>query len=332
MAGMTTIVFAQPGAADVLQLGEVPRPDPGPGEVLIAVAATGVNQPDILQRLGRYPAPADASPLLGLEVSGRVVACGPGVVRWSPGDLVCALVNGGGYAQYVTAPEGQCLPVPSGVSLIDAAGLPETYFTVWSTLFERAYADAGESVLVHGGASGIGVTAIQLAKAFDMAVYVTAGTAAKCAACLQLGADAAINYREQDFVAEVRSLTHGRGVDIVLDMVGGDYVPRNIACLAENGRHVSIGVQNGVQATLNMFDVMRRRLTLTGATLRPRSTLFKSAIAAALEADVWPLFAEGRLRAVTDRVFPLAQAADAHRHLEGRGHVGKVLLAVNADV
>lgn len=332
MAGMTTIVFAQPGAADVLQLGEVPRPDPGPGEVLIAVAAAGVNQPDILQRLGRYPAPADASPLLGLEVSGRVVACGPGVARWSPGDLVCALVNGGGYAQYVTAPEGQCLPVPSGVSLIDAAGLPETYFTVWSTLFERAYADAGESVLVHGGASGIGVTAIQLAKAFDMVVYVTAGTAAKCAACLQLGADAAIDYREQDFVAEVRSLTHGRGVDIVLDMVGGDYVPRNIACLAENGRHVSIGVQNGVQATLNMFDVMRRRLTLTGATLRPRSTLFKSAIAAALEADVWPLFAEGRLRAVTDRVFPLAQAADAHRHLEGRGHVGKVLLAVNADV
>ncbi len=331
MAGMAAIVFEEPGTAEVLRLEDVSRPEPGPGEVLIAVAAAGVNQPDILQRLGRYPAPKDASPLLGLEVSGRVVACGPGVARWTRGDLVCALVNGGGYADYAVAPEGQCLPVPPGVSLLDAAGLPETYFTVWSTLFERAYADAGESVLVHGGSSGIGVTTIQLAKAFDMTVFVTAGTAAKCAACLQLGADAAIDYRQQDFVAEVRSLTDGRGVDIVLDMVGGDYVPRNIACLAENGRHVSIGVQNGAQATLNMFDVMRRRLTLTGATLRPRSTLFKSAIAAALEADVWPLFAEGRLRAVTDRVFPLAQAADAHRHVEARAHVGKVLLAVNAD-
>lgn len=332
MTNMAAIVFAEPGAADVLLLSEVARPEPGPGEVLIAVAAAGVNRPDILQRQGRYPAPPGAPTLLGLEVSGRVVACGPGVDRWARGDLVCALVNGGGYAQYATAPEGQCLPVPPGVSLTDAAGLPETYFTVWSLLFERAFADAGDSVLVHGGSSGIGVTAIQLAKAFDMTVYVTVGTVAKCAACLQLGADAAINYREQDFVAEVRNLTHGRGVDIVLDIVGGDYVPRNIACLAENGRHVSIGVQNGVQATLNMFDVMRRRLTLTGATLRPRSTLFKSAIAAALETDVWPLFAEGRLRAVTDRLFPLAQAADAHRYLEAGGHVGKVLLAVNADV
>lgn len=332
MAGMTAIVFSEPGAADVLRLAEVPRPQPGPGEVLIAVAAAGVNRPDILQRQGRYPAPRDSSPLLGLEVSGRVVACGPGVERWTRGDLVCALVNGGGYAQYATVPEGQCLPIPIGLSLLDAAGLPETYFTVWSTLFERAYADAGESVLVHGGSSGIGVTAIQLAKAFDITVYVTAGSAAKCAACLQLGADAAINYREQDYVAEVRSLTEGRGVDIVLDMVGGDYVPRNIACLAENGRHVSIGVQGGAQATVNMFDVMRRRLTLTGATLRPRSTLFKAAIAAALETDVWPLFAEGRLRAVTDRLFPLAQAAEAHRYLEQGAHVGKVLLAVDADV
>lgn len=332
MADMTAIVFAEPGAADVLHVAEVPRPEPGPGDVLLAVAAAGVNQPDILQRQGRYPAPKDASPVLGLEVSGRVIACGPGARRWAVGDLVCALVNGGGYAQYVTVPEGQCLPIPANVSLMDAAGLPETYFTVWSTLFERAYADAGESVLVHGGSSGIGVTAIQLAKAFDMTVFVTAGTAAKCAACLQLGADAAINYREQDFVAAIHGLTNGRGVDIVLDMVGGDYVPRNIACLAENGRHVSIGVQNGVQATVNMFDLMRRRLTLTGATLRPRSTLFKAAIASSLETDVWPLFAEGRLRAVTDRVFPLAQAADAHRHLEGHSHVGKVLLAVNAEV
>lgn len=328
---MQAVSIREPGGPDVLTLITLPIPELQPADVLIKVATAGVNRPDLLQRQGLYPPPPGASPLPGLEVSGVIAGVGSADTRWSPGDRVCALVNGGGYAEYVAAPAGQVLPIPPTVSLEDAAGLPETYFTVWSTLFERAFADAGETVLVHGGSSGIGTTAILLAKAFDMQVYVTAGTDAKCAACLALGADAAINYRDADFVAEVRRLTGGRGVDIVLDMVGGDYVPRNIDCLGESGRHVSIATQTGRRATIDFGTVMMKRLTLTGATLRPRSSLFKAAIADALAKDVWPLFAEGKLKPVTDHVFPLAEAADAHRRLEAGDHVGKVLLQVDAD-
>ena len=248
--------------------------------------------------------------------------------RLSPGQAVCALLAGGGYADYAAAPEGQCLPIPAGLSLVEAASLPETYFTVWSNLFDRAFADEGDSVLVHGGTSGIGVAAIQLAKAFGLTVFVTAGSDEKCAAAVALGADTAINYRTQDFVEVVKESTHGRGVDIVLDMVGGDYVPRNIACLAESGRHVSIAVQRGVTAEVNIGAVMRNRLTLTGSTLRPRSVEFKSLLADSLAQNVWPLFAHGKLKPVIDRTYPLADAAGAHRRMEAGDHVGKIVLTV----
>ncbi len=322
---MTAIDPAAPGGPELLVPVERPVPVPGDGEVLVRVHAAGVNRPDVLQRLGFYPVPPGTSSILGLEIAGEVVV---GSGRWQAGDHVCALVAGGGYAEYCVVPAGQCLPIPTGVGLIDAAGLPETYFTVWSNLFERGRAAAGETVLVHGGTSGIGVTAILLAKARGLTVIVTAGSAAKCDAARALGADHAIDYKTQDFAVEVARVTGGRGVDVVLDMVGGDYIARNIKCLADDGRHVSIAFQRGPVAEVNFFDVMRRRLTLTGSTLRPRPVAFKAAIAVALEAEVWPLFAAGKLRAVTDKVLPLAQAADAHRRMEAGDHVGKIILGV----
>ena len=322
---MTAIDPEKPGGPEVLVATQRPVPTAGPGEVLIRVAAAGVNRPDVLQRMGLYPMPPGAPTIMGLEVAGEVVV---GSGRWQVGDKVCALVAGGGYAEYCVAPADQCLPVPEGLSVADAAGLPETYFTVWSNLFDRGRAAAGETVLVHGGTSGIGVTAILLAKARGLTVIVTAGSAAKCEAALTLGADHAIDYKAQDFVAEVARITGGKGVDVVLDMVGGDYIPRNVACLADDGRHVSIALQRGAKAEVNFIDVMRKRLTISGSMLRPRPVAFKAAIAAALEAEVWPLFANGKLKAVTDKVFALADAADAHRRMEAGDHVGKILLRV----
>ncbi len=324
-ATMTAIDPASAGGPELLVAVSRPVPMPGEGEVLIRVAAAGVNRPDVLQRLGLYPMPPGTPSILGLEVAGEIVV---GSGRWAVGDKVCALIAGGGYAEYAVAPAGQCLPVPEGVSLTDAAGLPETYFTVWSNLFERGRATAGETVLIHGGTSGIGVTATLLAKARGLTVIVTCGSAAKCAASLSLGADHAIDYKSQDFAAEVKTITRGRGVDVVLDMVGGDYIAKNIASLADDGRHVSIAFQRGPKAEVNFFDVMRRRLTLTGSTLRPRPVAFKAAIAAALEREVWPLFATGKLRAVTDTVLPLAEAAGAHRRMEAGEHVGKIVLSL----
>ena len=322
-ATMTAIDPAGPGGPELLVPVERPVPVAGPDEVLIRVHAAGVNRPDVLQRRGLYPMPPGTPSILGLEIAGEVVVAAG---RWRVGDAVCALVAGGGYADYCAAPAGQCLPVPAGMAMTDVAGLPETYFTVWSNLFVRGGAVAGETVLVHGGTSGIGVTAILLAKARGLTVIVTVGSAAKCAAARALGADHAIDYRADDFGARVVEITGGRGVDVVLDMVGGDYLPRNLACLADDGRHVSIAVQRGMTAEINIADIMRRRLTLTGSTLRPRSVAFKTAIAATLEAEVWPRFADGALRPVTDRVFPLADAADAHRRMEAGDHVGKIVL------
>ena len=326
-ATMTAIDPAGPGGPELLVPALRPVPAAGAGEVLIRVHAAGVNRPDVLQRLGLYPMPPGTPSILGLEVAGEVVTPSG---RWAAGDRVCALVAGGGYAEYCVAPAGQCLPMPTDMSFVDAAGLPETYFTVWSNLFDRGRAAAGETVLVHGGTSGIGVTAILLAKARGLTVIVTAGSAAKCDAARALGADHAIDYKTQDFAAEVAAITGGSGVDVVLDMVGGDYIARNLKCLADDGRHVSIAFQRGPVAEVNFADIMRRRLTLTGSTLRPRPVAFKVAIAAALEAEVWPLFASGALHAVTDKVFPLAAAADAHRRMEAGDHVGKIVLQVTA--
>ncbi len=326
---MTAIDPAAAGGPEVLVPVTRPVPQPGPGEVLVRVAAAGVNRPDVLQRLGLYPMPPGTPTIMGLEIAGEIVAVGTDTPRWQVGDKVCALVAGGGYAEYCVAPGGQCLPVPAGLSFADAAGLPETYFTVWSNLFQRGAAKAGESVLVHGGTSGIGVTAILLAKAFGLTVIVTAGSDDKCASTLALGADHAINYKTQDFAAEVATLTAGRGVDIVLDMVGGDYIPKNIASLADDGRHVSIAFQRGPRAEVDFTAVMRKRLVITGSMLRPRPVAFKAAVAAELEAKVWPLFAQTRLRAVTDCVLPLAQAADAHRRMEAGTHVGKIVLSMD---
>ncbi len=307
---------------------ERPVPQPGPGEVLVRVEAAGVNRPDVLQRMGLYPMPPGISSVMGLEIAGEIVALGEGTARWQLGDRICALVAGGGYAGYCVAPEGQCLPIPKDWSASDAAGLPETWFTVWSNVSMRGHARPGETMLVHGGTSGIGVTAVQAAKVIGMTVIVTAGSVDKCAAALQLGADHAIDYKAHDFVAEVGRITGGRGVDLVLDMVGGDYVPRNLACLADDGRHVSIAFQRGMRADLDLMLVMRKRLTLTGSTLRPRPVAFKAMVAAELERHVWPWLADGRLKPVTDSVLPLAQAADAHRRMEAGEHVGKIVLSV----
>jgi NADPH2:quinone reductase len=326
---MKAIAISRPGGPEVLQLIERADPVAGAGECLIAVEAYGINRPDVLQRKGAYPAPAGASDLPGLEVAGRIVAGDAAALAQAGlaiGDAVCALVAGGGYAQLCVAPVGQCLPVPAGWTMAEAASLPETFFTVWSNVFERARLQLGESLLVHGGSSGIGVTAIQLAKAFGSRVLVTVGSADKAAACLALGADVAINYREQDFVAETKAATGGRGADVILDMVAGDYVARNVQCLADDGRAVIIAVQGGARAEFDAGQVLRRRLTITGSTLRPRSLDFKAGIARALRERVWPLLAERRIAPVIYRQLPAAQAAEAHALMESGEHVGKIVL------
>jgi putative PIG3 family NAD(P)H quinone oxidoreductase len=327
-ATMVAIGIATPGGPDVLRAQDLPVPAPGPGQVLIRVAHAGVNRPDVVQRQGFYPPPPGASPIPGLEVAGHVVARGDGVHDPALGAAVAALVNGGGYAQYCLAQADHCLPVPDGLSLAEAAALPETLFTVWHNVFERAYARDGETILVHGGTSGIGTMTIALARLFGLTTIVTCGSADKCARALELGADHAINYKTTDFVAEVAAITDQRGVEIVLDMVAGDYVARNLKCLAPDGRHVTIAVQGGTRADINMADVMVRRLTLTGSTLRARSNAFKAALASEIRETVWPMAGEGLLRPVMDTSFPLAEAAAAHARMESGGHVGKIVLDV----
>ena len=325
---MAAVGFDTPGGPDVLRIERMAVPRPGPGEVLIKVAYAGVNRPDVIQRLGFYPPPPGASPIPGLEVSGTVAALGEGVVSAIPGQNVCALVAGGGYAEYCLAKAALCLPVPDGLSLDMAAALPETLFTVWHNVFERGFAREGETILVHGGTSGIGVMAILLGKLFGLTVIVTCGSEAKCDAARGIGADHAIDYKAGDFVAEVARITDGRGVHLVLDMVAGDYVARNLKCLSDDGRHVTIAVQGGVRAELNMAEVMRRRLMLTGSTLRPRSDAFKALLADEIARNAWPLVTDGNLRPVMDQVFPLADAAAAHARMEAGDHIGKIVLKV----
>lgn len=325
---MIAIDPAAPGGPEVLQPVERPIPKPGAGEVLIKVAAAGVNRPDVLQRRGMYAPPAGASSVPGLEVAGEIVAIGDCVDASALGRSVCALVAGGGYAQYAIAPYGQCLPVPPSLTMIEAAAIPETLFTVWTNLFERVYAAPGETVLVHGGTSGIGTMAIALCKLFGVNVIVTCGSADKCARAIALGATHAIDYSACDFVDEVARITGGKGVNAVLDMVGGDYVPRNIACLAEDGRHVTIAVQRGIKAEINVAAIMMKRLTLTGSTLRPRSVEFKTLVAEELQRVVWPHVIAGELKPVIDMTFPLAEAAAAHTRMEAGNHVGKIVLIV----
>jgi len=327
---MRAIEISRPGGPEVLQPVERPMPACGPGEVLVAVAAAGVNRPDVMQRMGLYPAPPGASDLPGLEVAGEIVRLGAGVSEWRVGDRVCALANGGGYAEYASVPAAQCLPVPAGWDLVQAAGLPEACFTVWGNVFQRGCLRPGESLLVHGGTSGIGVTAIQLAVAHGATVYATAGSAAKCNACNELGASAVVNYREQDFVEVLRQATDGRGVDVILDMVGGDYVNRNIRLAAMDGRVVNIAFQQGFEATVNFAPLLVKRLLLTASTLRPQSAAAKAALATALRQQAWPWLEAGRFRPVVHAVFPLDQAAAAHALMESGEHIGKIILAVDA--
>ena len=324
---MRAVVAPQPDGADALELLERPVPRAGHGEVLIKVEAAGVNRPDILQRRGLYPPPPGAPDILGLEVAGTVAKSGQGAEEWV-GKRVCALVAGGGYAEYCVAPAGTCLPVPEVLTMAEAGAMPETLFTVWVNLFERGFAADGDTVLVHGGTSGIGTMAIALGKLFGLEVIVTCGSDEKCARALEIGAAAAINYKAQDFVAEAKRLTGGRGVAVVLDMVGGDYVPRNLAALAEEGRHVSIAFQRGAKFELFIPEIMARRLTLTGSTLRPRSREFKTMVADEIRRTVWPYAEGGRLKPVIDQVFPLAEAAAAHARMEAGEHVGKIVLEV----
>jgi len=327
-ATMTVIEISTPGGPEVLTPAQRPVPQPAPGEILIAVAAAGINRPDLMQRQGNYPPPPGASDIPGLEVSGWVAALGEGVTGFKPGDPVCALLAGGGYGEYVAVPAVQCLPVPEGLTMVEAAALPETLFTCWTNLVDGGHLKAGETVLIHGGASGIGTTGIQLAKALGATVLVTAGSPAKCEACRRLGADLAIDYKAEDFVAAVKQATGKRGVDVVLDMVGGDYVRRDIEILATGGRHVSIAVQGGLEATIPIFKVMQKRLILTGSTLRPRSPAEKGRIAEALYKTAWPLIAAGKLRPIIHATFPLAKAAEAHKALEDGDHIGKIVLTV----
>jgi len=325
---MRAVVITQPGGPEVLVEQDVPVPVPAAGEVLIEVAAAGVNRPDVLQRQGRYPPPPGASPLPGLEVAGRIVAVAGDVDPGLVGRAVCALVAGGGYAQYAVAPAGQCMPLPPGLPMEEAAALPETLMTVWHNLFERAYVVEGDSVLIHGGTSGIGTMAISLCRLFGITTIVTCGSDEKCRAALDWGAGHAINYRGEDFVEAVKRISEGAGVTAVLDMVGGDYLPRNLQCLAEDGRHVSIAVLGGVKAELFIPLVMSRRLTLTGSTLRPRSAGFKALLVDEIMRMVWPSVEDGSLRPAMDKVFPLAEAAAAHARMEAGTHVGKIVLQV----
>ncbi len=327
-ATMKTIEIDGKGGPEVLVMRERPTPQPGPGQVLIRVAAAGVNRPDVLQRMGHYPAPKGHSEIPGLEVSGHVAALGEGASRFPLGAPVMALVNGGGYAEFCIAEEPATLPIPAGLSMVQEAGVPETFFTVWHNVFERGALKAGEWFMIHGGTSGIGVTAIQLAKAFGAKVIATAGSAAKAQACLDLGADRAVDYRSEDFVEVVKDATAKRGVDVILDMVGGDYVDRNLRSLADDGRLVNIAYQKGAKVEVDMMRVMLKRLTITGSTLRIRPTAIKGGIARAVEAQVSPLLTGGRVKVVMDSTFPLAEAAAAHTRLDAGQHIGKIVLTV----
>jgi len=325
---MRCIEISKPGGPEVLVPAERPTPAPKAHEILVKVAAAGVNRPDVLQRLGRYPVPPDASDLPGLEIAGEVSALGSSATRFKIGDKVCALTHGGGYAEYCVTPEVQALPIPRGLSALEAASLPETFFTVWSNVYDRAQLAPGESLLVQGGSSGIGVTAIQMAHAMGNRVFATAGSDEKVAACVRLGAEKGINYRTQDFGAEVLAATGGKGVNVILDMVGGDYVPRELKCLAEEGRLVFIASLGGAKAEIDIFEIQRRRLVLTGSTLRPRPVDFKGAIARSLREKIWPLIEAGKIKPVVYKSFPLAQASEAHRLMESSQHIGKIVLAV----
>ncbi|MFJ1469279.1 NAD(P)H-quinone oxidoreductase [Massilia orientalis] len=325
---MRAIEIVQPGGPEVLQPCERPMPELKPGEILIRVHAAGVNRPDVFQRLGQYPVPPGASDLPGLEVAGEIVDGDLSGSGFEKGDLVCALVQGGGYAEYCAAPLAQCLPVPQGLSALEAAALPETFFTVWSNVFQRGALGEGETLLVQGGSSGIGTTAIQLAKALGHRVFATAGSADKCRACEDLGAERAINYKTEDFAPIVKELTGGKGVDVVLDMVGGDYVAREVSCLADDGRIVIIALLGGAKANVDLGQVLRRRLTITGSTLRPRPVAFKARIARELRERVWPLLAAGQIKPVIYKTFALEEAAAAHTLMESSAHVGKIMLRV----
>ena len=324
---MLAIEIAEPGEPEVLRPAERPRPEPRDGEVLVRVEAAGVNRPDIMQRQGKYPPPPGASELPGLEIAGEVVDARDDT-RWKAGSRVCALVAGGGYAEYCAVPSPQCLPIPAGMDAVTAAAIPETYFTVWTNLFQRAALKRGERVLVHGGTSGIGSTAIQLARAFGAIALATAGTEEKCEACRRFGAADAINYRTRDFVQAVKELTGGEGVDVVLDIIGGDYLPRNIECLRLHGRLLQIGLMGGAKSHINLRPILQNRLTLTGSTLRPRTVEEKGTIARELEAKVWPLLERGEIRPVVHATFPLREAAEAHRLLESGEVVGKLVLVI----
>ena len=325
---MRCIEIAGFGGPEVLREARCPVPEPSAGEVLVRVRAAGVNRPDVAQRLGHYPAPPGASTIPGLEIAGEIVSLGAGVERWQSGDRVCALVAGGGYAEFAVVPQGQLLPVPVGLSLEEAACLPETAFTVWSNVFRRGGLRAGEVFLVHGGSSGIGTLAIQLARAFGARVVATAGSEEKCAACRRLGAELALNYRDSDFVAAVKAFSGGHGADLILDMVGGEYVQRNIQCAAEDGRIVQIAFLQGAAVSLNLMPVMLKRLTITGSTLRARPVSFKSGLAQEVEQNVWPLVEAGRVRVVLARSFELSEACEAHRLMESSAHIGKIVLRV----
>jgi NADPH2:quinone reductase len=325
---MRAVEITKPGGPEVLKLVDRPLPAPRENEILIKVQAAGVNRPDILQRTGNYPVPPDASDLPGLEVAGEVTAIGKTVALCKPGDKVCALVHGGGYAEYCVAPEVQALPIPKDLTPIQAASLPETFFTVWSNVYDRGRLAPGETLLVQGGSSGIGVAAIQMAAAMGNRVFATAGSDEKCAACLRLGAEKAFNYKTQDWATEILSATAGKGMNVILDMVGGDYVPRELKCLAEEGRLVFIAYLRGPKTELNIDAVMRRRLTITGSTLRPRPVEFKGAIARSLREKIWPLIEAGRIKPEIYKTFPLEQAADAHRLMESSQHIGKIVLTV----
>ncbi len=327
---MRAIEITQPGKPEVLRLCERPMPVPKAGEVLIRVHAAGINRPDVLQRLGKYPVPPGASDLPGLEVAGEIVDGDLAGSGFAKGDMVCALVQGGGYAEYCTAPSEQCLPIPAGLTPLEAASLPETFFTVWSNIFDRAGLAPGETLLVQGGSSGIGVTAIQLVTALGHRVFATAGSDEKCRACEALGAERGINYRTEDFAKVVKEMTGGKGVDVILDMVAGDYIPREIDCLADDGRIALIALLGGARAEIDLGQVLRRRLHISGSTLRPRPVAFKAAIARNLRERVWPLFGQGKLKPVIYRSFPLEQAAEAHTLMESSTHVGKIVLELIA--
>jgi len=327
-AKMRAVEVSQPGGPDVLKPVERPLPQLKPGEILIKVAAAGVNRPDVLQRMGNYPVPPDASDLPGLEVAGTVAALGSGVTQWKIGEQVCALAHGGGYAEYCAVPEVQALPVPKGLSLTEAASLPETFFTVYSNVFERGGLKSGEVFLVQGGSSGIGVTAIQMVSAMGNRVFATAGSDEKCAACVKLGAEQAFNYRTQDWAAELKAATGGKGVNVILDMVGGDYVPKELKSLADDGRLVMIAFLRGHKTEVDLNEVMRKRLQITGSTLRPRNVEFKGQVARALRERIWPLLDAGKIKPVIFRTFPLEQAGEAHKLMESSQHIGKIVLTV----